>query len=113
MIKFATEQVEAIRIEIELTGDLQRKALSWLNICNNVRDDSDLLKVYNNSGDGVFVICKKDVADAVKDWLENFGRIVEVEEVQCYQPFLLDHKLTDDEMDSLEEHLILPAYVGF
>ena len=112
MIKFATEKVNAIRFEVVLPDDVQKYALNWLNICNNVRENEELLTCYNNSGKSVFVICKKDAAPYVEDWLQGFGKVIEKEQVECIQPFLVDHLMTEDEMDNFHPEDVLPAYVG-
>lgn len=109
MIRFATEEIKAIRFEVDMRGSVEIYALNWLNICNNTRDNPDLLKCYNDSGTTVYVVCKKDAAEFVKDWLGWFGDVSDGEEVLCIQPVVHDPALTDKDFDRLMDAEILPV----
>ena len=95
MIKFEYEKRKAIRIKVELSGNIDEYAKSFLSIYNNVKNDKDLLKIYNNYDNGVYVVCEKDVQDAAVRFLEQFGEIMKIEEVEVVQPLCLDYKYND------------------
>ena len=79
---------KAYRIAVELPSDVNKYALNFLNIYNNVRENDDLLKVYNTSGNTVYVVVKEEVKDAAVDWLEWLGKIVTVTEVKTITPIV-------------------------
>lgn len=112
-IKFVTEEQKAIRFAVEMEGNVETYAMNFLKIYNNVREDRDLLKVYNNSGNTVYVVCKPEVADACKDWLEWFGTVSEPQEVIGIQPCLDDYRLTETDWDKLDRSEILDAAGDF
>ena len=109
MINFNCDTFKAVRFEVNMHGDVEQYARNWLNICNNVRESTELLKCYNNSGSSVFVVCTETVAEATRDWLEWFGEITEVEEVTCIKPVINEVELTNREYDKLCEAEILPV----
>lgn len=75
------EKVEASVVRVNLGNDLQECEDKFLKIFNNVREDGDLFAMRNFcSNNSVEVICRKDVEDAVVDWLEYYGEIEEVGE---------------------------------
>lgn len=94
--KFELEKIKAIRIKVEIDGDVQRYAKSFLAIYNNVKNDHDLLKCYNDYGNGVYVVCTKEVKGAAIEFLEQFGKIVRVEDVECVRPLLTWYELRED-----------------
>ena len=95
-VEFEYEQRYATRIKVELSGDIDEYARSFLAIYNNVKNDSDLLKVYNNYGNGVYVVCETEVKDAVIQFLEQFGQVVSVEAIEIIQPQCYDYEYRDD-----------------
>lgn len=107
MIKFAFEKLSVSRVGVTLKGDIQTKALNFLKIFNNVRDNNELLHVYNDHADNVYVICEDDSVDATVEWLGWFGEVHEPEHVNGIRPALIDHLLTDAEFDS--DICLIPA----
>ena len=79
---------KAYRVEVKLASTITEYARNFLAIYNNVRLDNRLLKMYNNSGNSVFVVVREDVKDEAVDWLECFGDIVEVTEVKTITPLV-------------------------
>ena len=77
------EKKEAVRIEVELEGDTQTYALSFLHIFNNVRDNQDCMyRLENLSGTNrIFVTVSADFEEGAKNYLEQFGKIIGV--VKC------------------------------
>lgn len=107
MYKFDCEKTTVSRVGVTMKGDVQEYALNLLKIINNVRDNSEMLTCYNDSGNNVYVICKEDATDAVVDWLGWFGDVHEPERLTGLQPVLLDHLLTEKEWD--EDCVVLHA----
>ena len=82
MVKYSHEKQKAIQITVRLDGDVQGYALSFLHIWNNAREYPDMFyKVENNSGNDVYVTCRPKDAESIKEYLEQFGRIILVEEI--------------------------------
>jgi hypothetical protein len=90
------EKREALRIKVELLGDIDEYAKSFLAIYNNVKNDHDLLKMYNDYGNNVYVVCEKNVENAAIEFLEQFGNIVSTENVEVVQPIGYDYEYRDD-----------------
>ena len=100
------EKRDAVRIKVEMRGDIGEYAKNFLTIYNNVKNDKDLLKMYNDYGNGVYVVCETTVKDAAVEFLKQFGEIVRVENVEVVQAFCLDYDYLDDkdtEFLALEE----------
>lgn len=79
---------KAYRIEVKLPSSIDDYAKNFLSIYNNTRVDNRLLKMYNNSGNSVFVVVKEKDKDDTVDWLEIFGEIIEVTEVKTITPLV-------------------------
>lgn len=95
-MKFEYEKRKASRIKVAINGDINKYSKSFLSIYNNVKNDKDLLKMYNDYGDNIYVVCEKDVEKAAVQFLEQFGNVVSVEEVEVVQPICYDYKYNDD-----------------
>ena len=83
-----TQKGKAYRVEVKLPSTIDEYAKNFLAIYNNTREDNRLLKMYNNSGNSVFVVVKETAKDDAVDWLECFGDIVEVTEVKTITPLV-------------------------
>ena len=109
MIKFTAEKVKVSRIRVTLSEDLQKYALDFLKISNNVRDNSELLMCGNYPGSNdVFVVCTESATEATVDWLGWFGKVSETESLTGIKPVLEEEKLTTAEWDA-EDQITLPA----
>lgn len=81
----------ASRIKVKLDGDIQKYALSFLAIYNNVKSDADLLKVYNDYENSVYLVCVPEVeAEAVK-FLSQFGEITRIDTIQVFTPVISNY----------------------
>ena len=96
MIKFEYEKRMATRIKVKLSDDIAEYAKSFLAIYNNVKNNRDLLKMYNDYGNYVYVVCETDVKDLAIKFLEQFGTIAFVENVEVIQPTCYDYEYNDD-----------------
>ena len=83
MVKYSHNKERAIEFTVELEGDVQQYAMSFLHIFNNARDNKDIFyKVENMSySNKVFVSCNPEDRQAVKEYLEQFGTITFEEEI--------------------------------
>lgn len=96
MFKIPYEKREAVRIKVEINGDVGEYAKSFLAIYNNVKTSQELLKMYNDYGNYVYVICEKDAKEAAAKFLRQFGEIVCAEIVEVVQPIGYDCEYRDD-----------------
>lgn len=92
------QKAKAYRITVKLPSAIDEYAKNFLIIYNNTRVDNRLLKVYNHSGNNVFVVVKENAKDDAVDWLEGLGEIVEVTEVKTITP-LVPITCTDSDFD--------------
>ena len=86
MIKYFHEKEKAVQIAVNLDGDIQKYALSFLHIWNNAREyPSTFYKVENiSASNAVFVTCNPDDVEKVKEYLEQFGEICYMEEINWF-----------------------------
>lgn len=89
-MRFTAESKMAIRIKVNIVGDIDDYAKSFLIIYNNVKNDSSLLKVYNDYENGVYVVCETEAVDAATEFLKQFGDIVKTETVKVIIPIVND-----------------------
>lgn len=83
MIKFEMETEKAIRFEVDVEGDTQKYALSFLHIWNTARENSDVFyKVENCYDNRVFVTCNEESEDEAESYLSQFGKITDKEDVK-------------------------------
>lgn len=88
MSKISVEEAKAIRIKangdkLMETEGINGFARVWLNITNNHREHKqDILKVYNDYGNGIYVVCDAEESNvkAVEDYLQRLGLVVEYKE---------------------------------
>lgn len=82
MIKYSHEKQNAIRLSVELKGNVQEYAMSFLQIFNNAREYPNMIyRVENNPGNTVYVTCNPEDVDAVRGFLSQFGEIENEEEI--------------------------------
>ena len=85
MVKYYHEKQKAIQITVRLDGDVQEYAMSFLHIWNNAREYPNMFyKLENNRGNDVFVTCRPSDAEAIKEYLEQFGEIRYTEEINWF-----------------------------
>ena len=82
MIRFTHEMEKAKRIVVDIKGNTQEYALSFLHIWNNAREYSNVFyKVENCYDSRVYVTCSVDEVDSVKEYLADFGEILAVDDI--------------------------------
>lgn len=85
MVKYFHEKEKANRITVSLEGDTQTYALSFLHIWNNAREYPNMFyKVENDSGNYVYITCRKKDTETITEYLENFGKIIDTEEINYF-----------------------------
>ena len=86
MINLFYEKEKATQITVNLEGDVQKYALSFLHIWNNAREYPNMFyKVENMSASNkVFVTCRTEDAESIKEYLEQFGEITYTEEINRF-----------------------------
>lgn len=72
------EYSKGFEVTIKMNGDIQEYALNFLHIFNNVKENDELVRVSNDYGNNVSVVCYADALEATKKYLEQFGEIVDV-----------------------------------
>lgn len=78
--------LEGYAVTVDVDGDVKEYAESFLHIFNNVRANTELIKVKNYYGNNeVTVYCELDSKDALIKYLKMFGKIKECEKVLMYQ----------------------------
>lgn len=82
MIKFTHDYEKAIQFTVDIEGDVQKYAMSFLHIFNNARENPDCFyKVENSYNNQVFVTCERGYRDQVEKYLSQFGKIVSKEDI--------------------------------
>lgn len=104
--KLWVNEFEGLAVTVELEGDVDVYAKSFLHIVNNVRESPQLLKVENNRSNDVTVYCKEKTKEALIDYLEWFGKIKKIEKVLMYQ--LQDADNYD--FDKYEDVVVVPYF---
>lgn len=96
--KFMTEYEKrlAARIKVDVSGDIDQYAKSFLAIYNNVKNHPELFNMYNDYGSGVFVICEQAAKDDAVEFLSQFGEVVRVETVEAIFPLFYEYEYRDD-----------------
>lgn len=90
------EKTTAVRIKVKMHGDIAEYASNFLAIYNNYKSNSELLKVYNDYDDGVYLVCTKSAQQAAVDFLEQFGTIVSQVDIEAVRPVIYDYDYKDD-----------------
>ena len=86
MVKYYHEKERAVEFTLNIEGDVQRYAMSFLHIWNNARENKDVFyKVENISGSNkVFVTCNKEYRNEAEEYLSQFGEITFEEDINRF-----------------------------
>lgn len=67
--KISFERKEAVMLEVDFSGTIEEYAMAWLKLTNNAREYSNMIwKIFNTRENNVYVICKPDSVEAVKEF---------------------------------------------
>lgn len=106
-IKMNVNQFEGLAVTVEVKGNIDEYAKSFLHIFNNVRENKELLKVENHySNNDVTVYCMEETKESLIKYLKNFGEIKSIEKVLMYQ---LQDAVGYD-FDKYEEAVVIPEF---
>ena len=85
-VKVNVCEFEGYAITVDIQGDIEEYAKSFLHIFNNVRESNELFKVRNYYDDNcVTVYCELYSKDALEKYLKSFGEIKSCEKVLMYR----------------------------
>lgn len=85
MIKYSHEKERATMFTLRIDKPVQEYALNFLHIINNAREYPNMIyEVKNNSGNDIYVTCRTSDKESIKEYLEQFGKIVNEEEVNRF-----------------------------
>ena len=85
-IRANVSEFEGCAVTVDIKGNVEEYAQSFLHIFNNVRESNELFKVRNYYDDNcVTVYCEPDSKDALKKYLKAFGKIKSCEKVVLYR----------------------------
>lgn len=105
-IKFEAELEEAIQFEVEIKETSMTYSEHLLVIINNAREyPNEFLDVHNNSRNSVFVTCpnNKSSVEAMRDFLEWHGEILEERRVLVCKPEYVFTKQSSEYLDKVFE----------
>ena len=99
-------EIEGYAVTVDIEGDIDEYAKSFLHIFNNVRESSELIKVINYyDTNQVTVYCELDSKDALIRYLKAFGEIKSCEKVVMYQM-----EEPDFDLDEYYDAVIIPDF---
>lgn len=75
MEKLTVYRENGYEVGVELSHDLEKYALDFLHIFNNVKERDGLIRVWNDYNNGVYVVCDEDTHEALREYLSQFGKI--------------------------------------
>ena len=84
-VRVRAYKFEGYAVTVELEGNIQEYAESFLHIFNNVKENKELLKVENYYNNDVTVYCELEVKEQLIDYLGKFGKVKGCEKVLIYQ----------------------------
>ena len=100
---FDHSREKAYRIKVILPDDTVKYATAFLAIYNNVKSDKDLLKVYNDYDNGVYLVCTAVCRDAAIKFLDQFGDVVKIEAVEAIRTYAEGYEYpADHDLEFLE-----------
>lgn len=104
-IKMKVWELEGLAITVDVKGDVEEYAQGLLHIINNVRVNSELLKVVNHYNNDVTVYCEPETKDDLIKYLKNFGEIKSCEKVLMYQM-----QEPDYDYDKYDDVVAIPSF---
>lgn len=99
-------ETEGYAVTVDVNGNVNEYAESFLHIFNNVRANKELLKVKNHyDNNDVTVYCESDSKNALIKYLKMFGEIKSCEKVLLYQM-----EEPDYDFDKYDDAVIIPEF---
>ena len=99
-------ETEGYAVTVNIEGNIKEYAENFLHIFNNVRENTELIKVKNfyNSND-VTVYCKLEAKDNLIKYLKAFGEIQGCEKILIYQM-----EEPDYDIDKYYDAVVIPDF---
>lgn len=85
MKRVNVSQFDAYQVTVRMKGDLTTYALNFLKIFNTVKTEDSLIRVTNDYGDNVSVVCTPDSLEDTIKYLGYFGEVIGADKVLCIQ----------------------------
>ena len=101
--KINVEETRAIKIKADagLIVDkegIEGYAVMWLNLTNNQKNNKqEILKIYNDYDNGIYVVCNTKSTKATEDYLQRLGLVIEYKE-ECVV-VMPEEVFNDDDLD--------------
>ena len=95
---------------MELSSNLEKYAVDFLHIFNNVKSQDGLIRIWNNYGNVVYVVSDDDTHDALVEYLKQFGEIKSDRRVQIMNVDTMAsyHDISYD-MDKYDDLVLSPV----
>lgn len=85
MIKYSHKKERATMLTLRIDKPAREYAMDFLNIINNAREYPNMFyEVKNNPGNDIYVTCRTSDKESIKEYLEQFGEIVDEKEVNRF-----------------------------
>ena len=106
--KLTVYREDGWEVGVELSSNLEKYAVDFLHIFNNVKEQNGLIRVWNNYGNTVYVVSDEDTHDALVEYLKQFGEIKADRRVQIMRVDTWDCDVRYD-YDKYEELVLSPV----
>ena len=82
--KLTVYREDGFEVGVELSSKLEKYAMDFLHIFNNVKGEDWLIRIWNNYGNTVYVTCNGEEENhhALVEYLKQFGEIKSDRKVQ-------------------------------
>ena len=105
-VKTKVYELEGYAVTVSIEGTVKEYAENFLHIFNNVRENSELIKVKNYYGSNdVTVYCEPKAKDALIKYLKAFGEIQDCEKV-----LLLQMEEPEYDIDKYYDAVVVPEF---
>jgi hypothetical protein len=101
--KINVEETRATKIkanadQLVKNEGIEGYAMMWLHLTNNQKNNKqEILKIYNDYDNGIYVICNNDSVEAAEDYLKRLGLVIEYKE-ECVV-VMPEEVFNDDDLD--------------
>lgn len=107
--KYSTHirEEKAVELAVEVKG-LENYKNAWLVINNNAREyPKAIYKVSNNSHDDIFVCCSPSEEKSIMEFLEQFGEVRVINDIDKYVVFVdVECDYDDFDKDYIDEEYV-------
>lgn len=114
-----TERIPVIKmpgheVGVKLSNDINKYALDFLHIFNNVKEHSGLIRVWNDYRNSVYVVCNEEMHEATREYLSQFGEVhydrpVQIVRLPDYDSNFNPVKAWEYDMDKYDDIVVDPG----